>query len=47
MALAAVVSGDVDQAAEYGLAIPAQAFTRHQLTVDLIHRDLDRDVVDR
>ncbi|MGW3091590.1 RapZ C-terminal domain-containing protein [Streptomyces sp. NPDC001108] len=47
MALAAVVSGDIDQARSYGLAPAAQAFTRRHLTVDLIHRDLDRPVVDR
>jgi hypothetical protein len=47
MALASVVSGDVDQAREYGLAVSAQAFTQRRLTVELIHRDLDRPVVDR
>ncbi|MFF0746616.1 hypothetical protein ACFYVL_40130 [Streptomyces sp. NPDC004111] len=47
LALRAVVSGDVVQAALYGLAEAAQEFTDRHLTVDLVHRDLDKDVVDR
>ncbi|WP_229859769.1 hypothetical protein [Streptomyces poonensis] len=46
MALRAVVAGDVEQAAVYGLAA-AQQFAGRHLVVDLVHRDLDKDVVDR
>lgn len=47
MALRAVVSGDVEEATTYGLAVAAQAFTDRHLTVELIHRDLDKPVVER
>lgn len=47
MALRAVVAGDVEQAATYGLAVAAQPFAERDLVVDLVHRDLDKDVVDR
>ncbi|MGW1093995.1 hypothetical protein ACWD4L_49670 [Streptomyces sp. NPDC002596] len=47
MALRAVVAGDVGQAAAYGLAAVAKEFTDRDLVVDLVHRDLDKDVVDR
>ncbi|WP_331746227.1 hypothetical protein OG936_39630 (plasmid) [Streptomyces sp. NBC_00846] len=45
MALRAVVAGDVEQAATYGLAGAAKEFADHDLVVDLVHRDLDKDVV--
>ncbi|MFE4335592.1 hypothetical protein ACFRQM_41230 [Streptomyces sp. NPDC056831] len=44
MALHAVVSCDVEKAAEYGLQDSAEAFVGRGLVVDLVHRDL---VVDR
>ncbi|MEU5838610.1 RNase adapter RapZ [Streptomyces diacarni] len=47
MALRAVVAGDAEEAATYGLADTAEAFTGRSLTVDLVHRDLDKAVVDR
>ncbi|MGO4422275.1 hypothetical protein AB4Z54_27110, partial [Streptomyces sp. MCAF7] len=47
MALRAVVAGDVEQAAAYGLDEAAEAFADRDLVVDLVHRDLDKDVVDR
>ncbi|MFE7268209.1 P-loop ATPase [Streptomyces sp. NPDC057592] len=47
MALRAVVAGDVEQAAMYRLADAAREFTGRHLTVDLVHRDLDKDVVAR
>ncbi|MCQ4045779.1 RapZ C-terminal domain-containing protein, partial [Streptantibioticus rubrisoli] len=47
MALCAVLTGDVEQAATYGLADAAKEFTDRRLSVDLVHRDLDKDVVDR
>jgi hypothetical protein len=47
MALRAVVAGDVEEAAEYGLAEAAKEFTDRRLAVDLVHRDLDKDVVAR
>ncbi|MFD9714430.1 P-loop ATPase [Streptomyces sp. NPDC060006] len=47
MALRAVVEGDVEQAAAYGLAAAAEQFAGRDLVVDLVHRDLDKDVVDR
>ncbi|MER5312330.1 hypothetical protein ABT034_31640 [Streptomyces sp. NPDC002773] len=47
MALRAVIAGDVEQAATYGLTDAAKAFTTRGLSVDLVHRDLDKDVVDR
>ncbi|MCQ8194644.1 RapZ C-terminal domain-containing protein [Streptomyces rugosispiralis] len=47
MALRAVVAGDVEQAAMYGLADSAKEFADQDVTVDLVHRDLDKDVVDR
>lgn len=46
-ALQAVVSGDVERAAVYGLADSAKAFTGRGLVVELVHRDLDKAVVDR
>ncbi|WP_405681808.1 hypothetical protein [Streptomyces sp. NBC_00057] len=47
MALRAVVAGDVEQAATYGLADAAKEFADRDLVVDLVHRDLDKDVVAR
>ncbi|WP_330469322.1 P-loop ATPase (plasmid) [Streptomyces longwoodensis] len=47
MALRAVIAGDVEEAAAYGLADAAQQFADRDLVVHLIHRDLDKDVVDR
>ncbi|MEV6456539.1 P-loop ATPase [Streptomyces anulatus] len=47
MALRAVVAGDVEEAAAYGLADAAEQFAGRDLVVDLVHRDLDKDVVDR
>ncbi|MFJ8855183.1 hypothetical protein [Streptomyces sp. NPDC102437] len=47
MALRAVVAGDVEQATAYGLADAAREFIARCLTVDLVHRDLDKDVVAR
>ncbi|MEU6393903.1 P-loop ATPase [Streptomyces sp. NPDC046939] len=47
MALRAVLAGDVEQAAAYGLADAARQFTDRALAVELVHRDLDKDVVDR
>ncbi|MCG0065997.1 P-loop ATPase [Streptomyces tricolor] len=47
MALRAVVAGDVAEAAAYGLAEAAKPFADRDLVVDLVHRDLDKDVVDR
>ena len=47
MALHAVLSGDVEEAAVYGLADAAQAFADRGLVVHLVHRDLDRPVVQR
>ncbi|MFF2132438.1 ATPase [Streptomyces olivochromogenes] len=47
MALRAVVAGDVEQAAAYGLADAAKEFADRDLAVDLVHRDLDKDVIDR
>jgi hypothetical protein len=47
MALRAVVTGDVEQAAAYGLAEAAKAFTDRHLVVELVHRDLDKAVVER
>ncbi|MEU5610553.1 P-loop ATPase [Streptomyces sparsogenes] len=47
MALRAVVAGDVEQAAAYGLADAAKPFADRDLAVDLVHRDLHKDVVDR
>ncbi|MFI7352131.1 hypothetical protein ACIBSR_38495 [Streptomyces sp. NPDC049936] len=47
LALRAVVSGDVESAAAYGLADAAKPFAERRLAVDLVHRDLDKDVVDR
>lgn len=46
-ALQAVLTGDVAGAAELGVADLAQNYSGRGLTVDLLHRDLDRDVVDR
>ncbi|MEU3551275.1 RapZ C-terminal domain-containing protein [Streptomyces longwoodensis] len=47
MALRAVIAGDVEEAAAYGLANAAQQFADRSLVVHLVHRDLDKDVVDR
>ncbi|AEY94378.1 putative P-loop ATPase protein (plasmid) [Streptomyces hygroscopicus subsp. jinggangensis 5008] len=47
MALRAVIAGDVEEAAAYGLADAAKQFTDRDLVVHLVHRDLDKDVVDR
>jgi hypothetical protein len=47
MALRAVVAGDVEEAAAYGLADAAKQFTDRDLVVDLVHRDLAKAVVDR
>lgn len=47
MVLRAVVSGDVEEAAAYGLADAARQFAGRDLVVDLVHRDLAKDVVDR
>ncbi|MET9325059.1 hypothetical protein ABZX75_33730 [Streptomyces sp. NPDC003038] len=38
---------DIEQAAAYGLADAAKEFTDRGLVVDLVGRDLDKDVVDR
>ncbi|WP_446750813.1 RapZ C-terminal domain-containing protein [Streptomyces sp. G7(2002)] len=46
MALRAVVAGDVEQAAAYGLADAAEEFAERVLVIDLVHRDLDKDVVE-
>ncbi|MFF3351002.1 hypothetical protein [Streptomyces sp. NPDC002779] len=43
MALHAVVAGDIEEAATYGLAGAAQAFVDRGLVVQLAHRDIDRD----
>ncbi|MCX5400726.1 hypothetical protein [Streptomyces sp. NBC_00102] len=47
MALRAVVAGDVEEAATYGLGDSARQFTGRDVVVDLIHRDLAKDVVQR
>lgn len=47
MVLHAIVSGDIAKAAEYGLQDSAKAFDGRGLVVELVHRDLDRDVVER
>ncbi|MFI0242319.1 hypothetical protein [Streptomyces sp. NPDC016845] len=47
MALRAVIAGDVEQAAAYGLGDAARPFAGRALAVELVHRDLDKDVVDR
>ncbi|MDW8478366.1 RNase adapter RapZ [Streptomyces scabiei] len=47
MALHAVVAGDVEEAAAYGLTDAAKAFTERGLIVQLAHRDIGRDVVHR
>lgn len=47
IALRAVVAGDVEQAAAYGLADTAKPFAIRDLVVDLVHRHLDKDVVER
>ncbi|MER5379582.1 hypothetical protein ABT040_04775 [Streptomyces sp. NPDC002688] len=47
MALRAVVAGDVEQVTVYGLADAAKEFADRDLVVDLVHRDLDKGVVDR
>ncbi|MER7761328.1 hypothetical protein [Streptomyces sp. NPDC097619] len=47
LALRAVVAGDVEQAAEFGLDGASRAFTCRGLNVELIHRDISRAVVQR
>lgn len=47
LALAAVLSGDQEQAATLGLAAPARQFAGRSITVDVLHRDLDKLVVQR
>ena len=42
-----MLSGDVEQAATYGLADVAQAFVEQGLVVKLVHRDVGRAVVER
>lgn len=46
MALRAVLAGDVEQAAACGLD-DARPFADRALAVELVHRDLDKGVVDR
>ncbi|SEB30510.1 P-loop ATPase protein family protein [Streptomyces misionensis] len=46
-ALAAVLSGDTETAAAYLVAVLAERYKERGLAVDLHHRDLDKDVVDR
>nr|BAK19799.1 putative P-loop ATPase protein [Streptomyces rochei] len=46
-ALAAALSGDTETAAAYRVADLAERYKGHGLAVDLHHRDLDKDVVDR
>ncbi|CAL9327198.1 RapZ C-terminal domain-containing protein [Streptomyces sp. SudanB182_2057] len=46
-ALAVVLSGDAERAAAYLVADLAERYTGRGLAVDLHHRDLDKDVVDR
>lgn len=36
-----------ENAMAYGLACAAEQFAGRDLVVDLVHRDLDKDVVDR
>lgn len=47
MALRAMVAGNIEEAAAYGLADAAKQFADRHLVVHLVHRDLDKDVVDR
>ncbi|AWW35376.1 hypothetical protein DN051_40235 [Streptomyces cadmiisoli] len=47
LALQAVLSGDVTGATELGVKDLAQLYSGRGLTVHLVHRDLDKDVVDR
>ncbi|MEV5348919.1 RapZ C-terminal domain-containing protein [Streptomyces achromogenes] len=47
MALRAVTAGDIEEAAAYGLADAAKEFADRDLVVHLVHRDLDKDVIDR
>ncbi|MEW2514839.1 hypothetical protein [Streptomyces sp. NPDC046870] len=47
MALRAVITGDVQEAAAYGLVDTAEQFTDRDLVVHLVHRDLDKDVLAR
>lgn len=47
LALQAVLSGDVAGAAELGVEDLAQPYSSRGLTVHLVHRDLDKDVVHR
>ncbi|MEU2357892.1 RNase adapter RapZ [Streptomyces misionensis] len=46
-ALATVLSGDTETAAAYRVADLAERYKERGLAVDLHHRDLDKDVVDR
>lgn len=47
LALRAVVAGDVEQAAEFGLDGASRAFSFRGLNVELIHQDINRAVVRR
>ncbi|MDD9383126.1 hypothetical protein M8Z33_42070 [Streptomyces sp. ZAF1911] len=47
LALRAVVAGDVEQATEFGLEGASRAFSFRGLDVELIHRDINRAVVQR
>ncbi|MFG3517604.1 hypothetical protein [Streptomyces bobili] len=47
MALHAIVSSDVEEAAAYGLADVTKAFVDRGLVVNLVHRDIHRNVVQR
>ncbi|MEU2834898.1 hypothetical protein ABZ667_40755 [Streptomyces lavendulae] len=47
LALRAIVAGDVEQAAEFGLAGASRAFSSRGLNVELIHRDINRAVAQR
>ncbi|MGW5043057.1 RapZ C-terminal domain-containing protein [Streptomyces parvulus] len=47
LALHAVFSGDLDTAAELGVDDLAKAYVDRSLDVTLVHRDLDKPVIDR
>lgn len=47
IALQAVLTGDAASAAELGVADLAKRYVGQSLTVDLVHRDLTKAVVDR
>ncbi|MFF1482882.1 hypothetical protein ACFVYD_35980 [Streptomyces sp. NPDC058301] len=42
-----MVAGNVEQAAAYGPAEAAAQFTGRDFVVELVHRNLDKAVVDR